>query len=58
MPLPSGGFFFALVYLFLAVLDFGCCASFSLIEASGGYSLIVVHRLLIAVASLLVEHGL
>ena len=47
-------FFFALIYLFLAMLDFGCCASFSLVEASGGYSLIAVHGLLIAVASLLV----
>ena len=64
MPLPSGGFgdffffFFALIYLFLAVLDLGCCASFSLVEASGSYSLIAVHGLLIAVASLVVEHGL
>ena len=51
-------FFFALIYLFLAVLDLGCCASFSLVEASGSYSLIAVHGLLIAVASLVVEHGL
>ena len=56
--LREGFFFFALIYLFLAMLDFGCCASFSLVEASGGYSLIAVHGLLIAVASLLVEHGL
>ena len=51
-------FFLALIYLLLAVLDLGCCASFSLVEASGGYSLITVHGLLIAVASLVVEHGL
>ena len=30
---------------------------FSLIAAHGGYSLVVVHRLLIAVASLVAEHG-
>ena len=29
----------------------------SLVVASGGYSLVVVHRLLIAVISLVVEHG-
>ena len=31
---------------------------FSLVAANGGYSLIVVHRLLITVASLVAEHGL
>ena len=30
----------------------------SLVEESEGYSLIVVHRLLIAVTSLIIEHGL
>ena len=34
------------------------CAGFSLVAQSGGYSLIVVHGLLIVVASLAVEHGL
>ena len=33
-------------------------AGFSPVAASGGYSLVAVHRLLIAVASLVVEHRL
>ena len=35
-----------------------CCAGFSLVVASSGHSLIVVHRFLIAMASLVAEHGL
>jgi len=31
---------------------------FSLVAASGGYSLVVVHGLLIVVASFVMEHGL
>ena len=31
---------------------------FSLVAASGGYSLVARHGLLIAVASVIVEHGL
>ena len=42
----------------MAVLGLHCCAGFSLVEANGGYSLVVMGRLLIAVASLVVEHGL
>ena len=42
------------IYLFLAVLGLCCCAGFSLVEKSGGYSLVAVHGLLIAVASLVV----
>ena len=34
-----------------------CSAGFSLVAASGGHSLLAVHRLLIATASLVVEHG-
>ena len=34
-----------------AVQDLCCYTSFHLVDASGGYSLVVVHRLLIAVAS-------
>ena len=45
-------------YLFLAVLDLCCYAGFSLVVESRGYSLVAVHELLIAVASLVVEHGL
>ena len=44
--------------IFLAVLGLCCCAGFSLVMASGGCSLGAVCRLLIAVASLVMEHGL
>ena len=37
----------------LAVLGFCCCVGFSVVALSRGYSLVVVCRLLIAVASLL-----
>ena len=37
---------------------FGLHAGFSLIGASGGYSLVVVLSLLIVVVSLIAEHGL
>ena len=39
-------------FLFLAVLGLRGCTGFSLAVASGGYSLVVACRLLIAVASL------
>ena len=39
------------MYLFLSALGLHCCTGFSLLEASGGYSLVVVCRLLIVVAS-------
>ena len=51
-------FFLSFVYLFLAVLGLHCSAGFSLVVASGGYSLVAVCGLLIAVASLIAEHGL
>ena len=41
----------------LAVPGLCCCAGFSLVAEGGGYSLVVVHGLLVAVVSL-VEHGL
>ena len=44
--------------LFMAVLGLRCCVGFSLVVVSGGYSLFVVHGLLIVVASLVAEHGL
>ena len=44
--------------LFLAVLDLRCGAGFSLVVASGGHFPIAVHELLIAVASLVAQHGL
>ena len=40
------------------MLGLHCCAGFSLVVASGGYSLISVCGLLIAVASLVAEDGL
>ena len=35
-----------------------CCAGFSLVVASGGSSRVAVHGFLVAVASLVAEHGL
>ena len=46
------------MYLFMAVLGLHCCVDFSLVVASRGYSLVVVHELLIAVASFVAGHGL
>ena len=46
------------IYLSLAVLGLSCCVGFSLVVTSGGYSLVAVCGLLIAVASLVVEHRL
>ena len=40
-----------LIYLILTVLGFHCCAGFSGVVANRSYSLVVVHGLLIAVAS-------
>ena len=54
------GIFKIFIYSFM----FGCAGSsllhlgFSLVVASEGYSLVVVCGLLIAMASLVVEHGL
>ena len=51
-------FLFVLIYFILgAVLGLHCSTKFSLIVASGGCTLVVVGRLLIEVASLIVEHG-
>ena len=44
-------FFKVFIYLFLPVLFLCCCAGFSLV-------VVVMHGLLIAVASLVAEHGL
>ena len=46
------------MYLFSLVLNLRCSVGFSLVEASGGYSVVAMHGLLIAVASLVVEHRL
>ena len=44
--------------LLRTVLTLLCCVGFSLVPASGGYSLVAVLRLLIEVASLVGEQGL
>ena len=51
-------FFFNFIYLFLlfAVLGLSCCSLAFSSLASRGYSLVAVHGLLIAVASLAAEH--
>ena len=51
-------FLFLLFILCFTMLGLCCCAGFSPAAASGGYSLVAVHGLLIAVASLVVEHRL
>ena len=43
--------FYIFTYLFLAVLGLRCCRDFSLVVASGGYSLAALPKLLIVVAS-------
>ena len=47
---------FLFISSFLAVLDFHHCEGFSLVAASGGFSLVTVPRPLISVASLFAEH--
>ena len=44
------------IYLFLAVLGLCCSTGSSLVEVSGGYSLLEVCRLLIVLASPVAEH--
>ena len=44
--------------LFLAVLGLSCCTALSLVVESGGYLPAAVHRLLLALASLVAEHSL
>ena len=43
------------VHLFLAVLGLGCCAGFSLVVASGGYSQVAMRGLLTVVSSLVAK---
>ena len=51
-------FIFYCIYLFLALLGLYCCVGFSLAIAKRGYSLIIMHRPLFVMASLVAEHGL
>ena len=46
------------IYLFLAALGFHCCMGAFSSCGERGLLFVVVHRLLIVVASLVVEHGL
>ena len=52
------GILHLLLFLFWAMLGLCCCMGVSLVVASGGYSLVVVGGLLIAVVSLVAEHRL
>ena len=54
----SHNFFCNFIYLLLAIVGLHCYASFSLVVANVGYSLVVAHGLLIEVASLVAEHRL
>ena len=49
--------FFFNIYL-LAVLGLHCYSGFSLVAETKGYSLVALHGLPIAMASLIAEHGL
>ena len=51
LVIPTAFFKSNFPYLLLAVLGLHCCAGFSLVTASGGYSLVVVPGLPVAVAS-------
>ena len=48
---------FGQLLMFLAVLGLHCCTSFSLVAVSGGYSLVTILSLLIAVTSLVWSTG-
>ena len=51
-------FFLMFIYLYLAVWGLCCFMGYPLVAMSGGYSPVVVHELLVVVASLIVEHRL
>ena len=50
--------FYLFIYLFLAALGLHCCARASSSCGEWGLLFVAIHGLLIAVASLVVEHGL
>ena len=60
--LISAGFFFLINFtyscIYLAVLGLFCCVGLSLVSVSRGHSLVVVHGLVISVASPVGEHRL
>ena len=49
---------FLIILFILPVLGLCCCVGISIVEVSGGYSLVAVPRLFTVVASLVAEHGL
>ena len=51
-------FIYLFIYLFMFALGLRCCTWASLVATSGGLLLVEVRGLLIAVASLVAEHGL
>ena len=51
-------YFLDFIYLFMALLGFPCCAGFSLVAVSGSLLFVAACGLLVAVASLLMEHRL
>ena len=51
-------FLICLIYLFLAALGLRCCTRAFSSCSEQGLLFVAVHRLLIAVASLVTEHGL
>ena len=51
-------FVYLFTYLFLAALGLHCCTQAFSSPGEQGLLFVAVHRLLIAVASLVVEHGL
>ena len=55
---PTLFFFLIYLILFLAALGLGCCVRAFSSCGVQGLLLVAVHRLLIAVASLVAEHGL
>ena len=46
------------IYLFTAVLGLYCCPGLVFVAVSGACSLVLVHGLLVVVASSVAEHGL
>ena len=57
-PYSGRFFFFFLIYLFLAALGLRCCAWAFSSCGEQGLLFVAVHRLLIAMASLVAEPGL
>ena len=56
--LRQRGWYSGFCFFFFNVLRFRCCAGFSVVAASRGYSLVAVRGLFIAVPSLVVAHRL